>query len=1037
MLTAVCEPEASLRKQLLVQVQPMVGRAHMNIVRLRDAGQDGSLVWIVHDHFEAQSLDRWQDTKPTTPFGNLEARREILNQLAKGLSFLHSCGSPHGRLQPQNVLVATDGGVRVIYGGLSAFAIHGGSRPAVNADSQRAFHASPYAAPEVAAGADASAAADSYSYGVIAYQLLAGAIPRGRFKPLALLTPGCPSGFSRCVDRCLEVTSSERPSAEQIIQAHGYATWGASSPVPLFASRFTEATGRLLKSAGLPRLQLSNEVDGFGRAQGLAQSIAWEAVSFGLVGVLLGHLLGMALGTIAMACGFSAGLAIGIHTLLCAAGSVALAAAGLWREQCLAVMKSLALGRAFISILTAAERYRDPKQKAADALRLLEVTTTSEQTPLEELRKDISTLDDAVSGLENTVLNASALPPIHAQLVEGRAHLLSVAAETAVAHRQYGVARELYGRLAKINPDDESIAARARQLTELLERHSARIATMLNEGRLDDAAKRLQSLAKHFPDDDTLQGLLARYEEQRLILHDAGRESLNTLLCDNRWYRISEVVDALKLHSLPPGGFAKVSDECATRLALFARQREEAEDALVQVGPRRAAAWLARLRATIADHPFITQFSSDLAAVNAAQNHMREEVDRSIASGRWLAAENAVRSFLMKYEIGSASLVDAAQKMAARVTAEWSRWRLLLWCIVAGAGFIVFAILFSTASWHEASTAWSQRLPLPPQLQTLAGPGLIRAIQFLAAGVFLSVLLTVVGRRSVALVPVFLGLAIAVAVANALPPAWDALQQRSTQSVPAPLQALASALPTMVDTVCWLALFTAAAACVANVSSWTPSLAIALIAMVTLYGIRSSQVWANLLPEGFAAAAVLAIAGVIVSARGWFVISLAGAVASILATTTALSAYSDAIEHAVPAGVSLFVAGVFVLGKRTIIDYMWLTIAVVFACTAGWFVRGCDSAELVRLFTVWVIACGGVAVGSHAAIGDRVHPQDVIRTYFLRLCSRGSAIQGCPLVNSSWWRTNNSWHLANPQAGSGPSQATSAGNRQHEKIVRL
>jgi serine/threonine protein kinase len=990
----------------------------------------------VHDRFEAQSLDRWQETKPTTPFGTLEARREILNQLAKGLSFLHSCGSPHGRLQPQNVLVAADGGVRVIYGGLSAFAIHGGSRRAVSTESHRAFHASPYAAPEVAAGADASTAADSYSYGVIAYQLLAGTIPRGRFKPLALLTPGCPGGFSRCVDRCLEVTSSERPSAEQIIQAHGDATWGASSPVPLFASRFTDAIGRLLKSARLPRSQLPNEADGFGRAQGLAQSIAWEAVSFGLIGLLLGHLAGMALGTIAMACGFSAGVAIGIHTLLCAACSFASATAGLWREQCLAVMKSCALGQALIGVVTAAERYRDPQQKAADAVRRLEATITPEQMTLGDLRTTISTLDDAVSGLENTVLNASALPPMHAQLVEGRAKLLRVAAETAVAHRQYGVARELYTRLAKANPTDESLVARASQLTDLLERHLARISRLLNEGRLDDAAKRLQGLAKHFPDDDTLQRLLARYEEQRRLLHDAGRESLDALLRDNRWHRISEVVDALKLHSLPLGAFAKVSDKCAARQVVFARQREEAEAALAQVGPRRAAAWLTRLRATITDHPFITQFSSELTAVTAAQNHMREEVDRSIASGRWLAAENAVRSFLMKHEIGSASLVDAVQKMAPRVKAEWSRWRLLLWCLVAGAGFMAFAMLFSTASWHEASSAWAQRIPLPPQLQTLVGPGLVRGIQFLAAGVFLSVMLTLFGRRSVALVPIFLGLAIAVAVANALPPAWDALQHRSTQSVPAPLQALASALPTMVDTVCWLALFTAAAACVANVSSWTPSLAIALIAMVTLYGIRNSQVWANLLPEGFAAAAVLAIAGVIVSARNWFLISLAGAVASILATTTALSAYSDAIARAVPSAVSLFVTGVFVVGKRTIVDYAWLTIAVVFACMAGWFVRGCDSAELVRLFTVWMIACGGVAVGSHAALGDGVQLQDVSRAYFLRVLSGGSAIHGCPLVNSPWWKTNNSWHLANPQTGSGLSQATSTANQRHDEIGR-
>lgn len=1035
-LTAIRVPDGSLREQLLAQVLPMVGRAHMNIVRLRNAGADGSLVWVVHDRFEAQSLDRWKDSTPPMPLGDLGARRDILCQLAKGLVFLHGCGTPHGRLLPHNILVAADGGVRLMYGGLASLAAHCGSQRATGAHSPPVFSASPYAAPEVAAGGEVSTAADSYSYGAIAYQLLTDTIPRGRFKPLDLLVPGCPSGFSRCVDRCLEVTSSDRPTAEQIVQSQGDATWGASNSISSVASGFTGWLSRLTQSVRKAFRQSPGEANDPGSAEGLARSIAWEALSFGLVGLLVGHVLGMALGTIAMACKFSIGLVVGLHHFLCVAFGVSSAVAGLWRERCLGILKSVAVGRTFIDVVTAAERYRDPQQRAVDALRTLEAGDAPQQMLLAELRLLITSIDEAVTALECTTLNASALPPIHQQLIGSRHHLLGLAAEKAVAERQYGVALEFYKRLATANPDDESIAVRARQLNDLLEKHTSRIANLLGAGRLDDAAKRLRSLAKHFPHDDTLRKLLARYEEQRRLLEDARSVSLAQLVRDNHWHRIGELVDALTLHGLPLGAFDKVVDECETRRALFARQRVEAEAAFKQLGPRRAAAWLSRLRSTIADDPFITQFSNQLSAVAAAQNAMRQEVDSRIAGGRWLAAENAVRSFLMQHELGSGSLVEAVHRIAGHVKAEWSRWRLLLWCIVAGGGFMAFAMLFSTASWHEASSAWSQRIPVPSQLQALVGPGLVRGMQFLAIGVFLSVQLTFVGRHSVALVPVFMGLAVAVAVANALPPAWDAIQRLAGKSPPAALHTVANAVPMMADTACWLALFTAAAACAAGIPSWTPSLITALIAMGAIYGMHGSQVWANLLPEGFAAAAVLAVAGVIGSTRAWFLVSLAGVVASILAISSPLGGHSEFLQRAAPAAVGLFVTGMFVLGKRTAADYLWLTIAVAWACTAGWFVRSFNSPELAQLLTVWMIACGGLAIANPAALGERVRPQDVSRVYLLRMRARRGSLAGCPLVNSRWWKDNRAWHAANSDGGAVPSRAASSADRHDNHTLQ-
>ena len=322
-------PEDLVRAELLEHARPLVGRAHVNVVRMRDVGEDGPLLWVVHDRFDAKDLEELQENLNGMLHAALGVRLEILGQVAKGLAFLHACGSMHGRLHPGNVLVAEDGGVRLMYAGLAELAMRGGIHHLTTAPPRQLFEGSPYAPPELISGSGASPAADCYSYGVNAYQLLTGVVPRGRFKALNVLVPGCPSGFARCVDRCLEFTPADRPQADQIVQSHVDVNWGSGSIVSAATTRFVMwLHGFVSRSESPPSYESAGESDG----QWVATSLTWETCSFGLIGLLLGHLLGVGLGSFAMACGFSASLAVGIHHFLLAGGGGLAAAVGLWRE---------------------------------------------------------------------------------------------------------------------------------------------------------------------------------------------------------------------------------------------------------------------------------------------------------------------------------------------------------------------------------------------------------------------------------------------------------------------------------------------------------------------------------------------------------------------------------------------------------------------------------------------------------------------------------------------------------------------------------
>jgi hypothetical protein len=658
-----------------------------------------------------------------------------------------------------------------------------------------------------------------------------------------------------------------------------------------------------------------------------------------------------------------------------------------------------------------------------------------DQLPLDEFRRLLSEADETIGILESASLGGQTLPVVHRELVQASRRLLKFAAEKALSERQYGVARALYARLAALHPDDIKIASSAAQLSDLLEKHASKIEKLLSDGRLEEAARRLQSLAKHFPQDDMIQELRVSYEERHALLNDAKADSLSELVRDNRWHRIEKTSSSLAAVNLPLGGYARVVDECQKRHASFKQEQESARVALQRLGPRLAKPWLERLRAVMTDHPFLQKFATQLQSVASAQAEMCRTLDAQVAERRWIAADNTMRGFLLAHGLGSNSLLDAAQNMAGHVHAEWSRWRLLLWFVFGGAGFMAFATLFSTASWDSASSAWQERLPIPTEFQPLVGPGFVAGLQFLAAGVVLSVMLTIIGRNSVALVPIFIGLAIVAAAAGALPPAWEWLHARSSSPMPRILGVLMEALPILARTIAWLALFTAAASCAAAVPSWSPSVLTAAIAVAAMYGQESSQAWAGYLPHGFAAAAVLAIAGIIGSTRAWLLILFACVVASILTTTSALGGHS--LLHKVgPPAVALLVAGAFTLGKRRATDYAWLLVAVAWACAFGSFVGSLKSGDVLLRASVWMIACGGVAVANQERLGVGLRIGDVMQRYLLGWRCRATPLRGTLLTKTAWFTDNRAWHAAHAAPNAGASVARTHGDRRHHEATR-
>ena len=130
-------------------------------------------LYVTMEYIEGKTLTQWMIDNPKP---SIDAIRNIIEQVAKGLVAFHRMEMLHQDLRPDNIMIDSTGTVKIIDFGSVRVAGIAESTPNVEEDILGTVQ---YTAPEYFLGEAGSTRSDLFSLGVIAYQMLSGRLPYG------------------------------------------------------------------------------------------------------------------------------------------------------------------------------------------------------------------------------------------------------------------------------------------------------------------------------------------------------------------------------------------------------------------------------------------------------------------------------------------------------------------------------------------------------------------------------------------------------------------------------------------------------------------------------------------------------------------------------------------------------------------------------------------------------------------------------------------------------------------------------------------
>jgi serine/threonine protein kinase len=180
------------------EARAMAALNHPNIVAIYDYGHLGTeFLFFVMEFVDGTDLGEIMHQRRMTP----ELALQLLPQICAGLEYAHLKGIVHRDIKPANIMLTRQGEVKITDFGLAKDVMRSAS---MATETHMVMGTPEYAAPEqFNAHREVDHRADIYALGVLMYQMLTGALPRGSWQPPSVLRPGLDARLDGIIVRAL------------------------------------------------------------------------------------------------------------------------------------------------------------------------------------------------------------------------------------------------------------------------------------------------------------------------------------------------------------------------------------------------------------------------------------------------------------------------------------------------------------------------------------------------------------------------------------------------------------------------------------------------------------------------------------------------------------------------------------------------------------------------------------------------------------------------------------------------------------------
>ena len=196
------------------EAQAAAGLEHPNIVNIYDVGSENGLHYIVMEYVEGITLKTYIEKKGQLSFKEAVS---IAIQVGRGIEAAHNKNIVHRDIKPQNIMISTEGKVKVTDFGIARAA----TSNTISSDVMGSVH---YSSPEQARNGFVDGKSDIYSLGIVMYEMVTGRVPfdgdttvavaiqhlQEEIVPPSVYAPNLPISMEKIILKCTQKNPDRR-----------------------------------------------------------------------------------------------------------------------------------------------------------------------------------------------------------------------------------------------------------------------------------------------------------------------------------------------------------------------------------------------------------------------------------------------------------------------------------------------------------------------------------------------------------------------------------------------------------------------------------------------------------------------------------------------------------------------------------------------------------------------------------------------------------------------------------------------------------